>query len=158
VHGRNLAELSTSSAIGAVDADRVECYRVHVSESHAAPVTREPVFRVDTDSSSEFGVPLRPLRHAELLRDVIDSTPGLAELLAEVIAVLQQKFGEHAAIVIEPAVDPESADARPRVIVVAVTPLPFARADALLDEVIEEWWTENHHRAQGRVSLATELV
>jgi hypothetical protein len=155
VHGRNLAELSTCSAIGAVDADGAECYGAHVSESHASPATRGNVFRVDADFSSKFGV---PLRNAELLRDVIDSTPGLTELLAEVIALLQEKFREHATIVLEPFSDPEIADARPRVIVVAVTPLPFARADALLDQVIEEWWTENHHRAEGRVSLATELV
>jgi hypothetical protein len=106
------------------------------------------VFRVATDDVS----------NSESLREVIDSTPGLRELLTEAIAVLQRKFGEHATIVLEPFVDPEIAEARPRVIVVAVTPLPFAQADALLDQVIEEWWTENHDRAEGRVSLATELV
>jgi hypothetical protein len=107
------------------------------------------------DAVSEFGV---LWRNPELLRDVIDSTPGLRELLAEAIAALKKTFGEHAIIELEPFVDPELADARPHVVVVAVTPLPFAQADALLDQVLEEWWTENHDRAEGRVSLATELV
>jgi hypothetical protein len=147
--------LSTCSTIGAVDADHAKCYAAHVSDSHASPATHEAVFRVDTDAVGELGV---AVRNAELLRDVIDSTPGLTELLTEVIAVLQRTFGEHATIVLEPVVDPEIADARPRVMVVAVTPLSFARADALLDQVIEEWWTENHDRAEGRVSLATELL
>jgi hypothetical protein len=147
--------LSACSAIGAVDADRAQCYLAQVSESHASPITQEVVFRADTDAISEFGV---PTRNAELLRDVLESAPGLRELLTDVIAVLQKAFGEHGTIVLDPAVDPEMADARPRVVVVAVTPLPFARADALLDQVIEEWWTENHDRAEGRVTLATELV
>jgi hypothetical protein len=113
------------------------------------------MFPADTDALSEFGV---PTRNAELLREVLGATPGLRELLTDVIAVLQKAFGEHGTIVLDPAVDPEMADARPRVVVVALTPLPFARADALLDQVIEEWWTENHDRAEGRVSLATELA
>jgi hypothetical protein len=148
-------DLSACSAIRAVDADRAQCDLAQVSESHVSPITHAVVFRANTDAISEFGV---PTRHAELLRDVIDSTPGLTELLMDVIAVLQKAFGEQGTIVLDPAVDPEIADARLRVVVVAVTPLPFAHADAILDQVIEEWWTENHDRAEGRVSLATELV
>lgn len=148
-------DLSACATIGAIDADQAECYRDHVPESHASPIAQGVMFRGQTATVGELGV---PMRNAELLRVVIDSTPGLTELLTEAIAVLQDAFGEHGDIVLEPFVDPEIADARPRVVVVVVTSLPFVRADALLDQVLEAWWTENHDRAQGRVSLATELV
>jgi hypothetical protein len=147
--------LSVRSANGAIDADQAECYLAQVSEIHASPIAPGVVFRDDTEAVRELGV---TTRNAEVLRDVIDSTPGLMKLLTDVIAVLQNAFGEHATIVLEPFVDPEIADARPRVVVVAVTPLPFAEADAILDHVLEAWWTDNHDRAEGRVSLATELV
>ena len=79
-------------------------------------------------------------------------------MLVDAVGEIRKAFGERATIALEPFVDPELANAQPRVFVVAVTRLSFREADEILDRVLDGWWADNQSRADYLVSLATEFV
>lgn len=98
------------------------------------------------------------LRDPDTLLEVLRGDSELADLLVDAVGQLRDAFADWASIAIEPFFDPELADARPRVYVLAVTHLSFQQADAILDRVLDGWWVNNQSRADYRVSLATEFV
>lgn len=94
---------------------------------------------------------------AKCLDALLTEKPELSQLLLEAAIELSVAFGEYARIRVE--IDhPYASQSPTRLVVVAATTLPFKEADTILDRVIDDWWTANHTRGEGRVSLATDLV
>ena len=92
------------------------------------------------------------------LSAVLVGTPGLEGLIADTLTAASNAFEDRATYRLEPFADPEPVAPTTAVHLVLLTSLSVGEANQRMDSLDEDWWLDNAHRADGRLTVALEYV